>query len=55
LEPKNRRPPPHAPAGKPIVYTIGKMKFVVQPVYKAHGETIGAILQKLMQKDVENP
>ena len=30
------------------IYEIGKMKFVVEPVYKDKGETIWDILLKLM-------
>ena len=30
------------------IYEIGKMKFVVEPVYKDKGETIKDILLKLM-------
>ena len=30
------------------IYEIGKMKFIVEPVYKDKGETIQDILLKLM-------
>ena len=35
------------------IYEIGKMKFVVEPVYKDKGETIWDILLKLMLADLE--
>ena len=34
------------------IYEIGKMKFVVEPVYKDKGETIWDILLKLMLTDL---
>ena len=34
------------------IYEIGKMKFVVEPVYKDKGETIWDILLKLMLDDL---
>lgn len=34
------------------VYEIGKMKFVVEPVYKDKSETIQDILLKLMLADL---
>ena len=34
------------------IYEIGKMKFIVEPVYKDMGETIQDILVKLMLTDL---
>lgn len=34
-------------------YQIGNITFVVTPIYKEHGETLRAILLKLMQADLE--
>ena len=34
------------------IYEIGKMRFIVEPVYKAKGETIKDILLKLMLTDL---
>ena len=34
------------------IYEIGKMKFIVEPVYKDKGETILDILLKLMLADL---
>ena len=35
------------------IYEIGKMRFIVEPVYKDNGETIQDILLKLMLTDLE--
>lgn len=34
-------------------YQVNKINFVVTPVYKDRGETIAAILLKLMEADTE--
>jgi len=34
------------------IYEIGKMRFIVEPVYKGKGETIKDILLKLMLTDL---
>ena len=34
------------------IYEIGKMKFIVTPIYKDKGETIKDILLKLMLTDL---
>ena len=34
------------------IYEIGKMRFIVKPVYKDEGETIQDILLKLMLADL---
>ena len=34
------------------IYEIGKMRFIVEPVYKDNGETIQDILLKLMLADL---
>ena len=34
--------------GESYIYEIGKMRFIVEPVYKDKGETIKDILLKLM-------
>ena len=34
------------------IYEIGKMRFIVKPVYKGNGETIKDILLKLMLADL---
>ena len=34
------------------IYEIGKMRFIVEPVYKDKGETIKDILLKLMLADL---
>ena len=34
------------------IYEIGKMRFIVEPVYKGKGETIKDILLKLMLADL---
>ena len=34
-----------------IIYEIGKMKFIVTPVYKSEGETIYDILLRLILAD----
>ena len=34
------------------IYEIGKMKFIVEPIYKDKGETIQDILLKLMLADL---
>ena len=34
------------------IYEIGKMRFIVEPVYKEKGETIQNILLKLMLADL---
>ena len=34
--------------GESYIYEIGKMRFIVEPVYKEKGETIQNILLKLM-------
>ena len=34
-----------------IIYEIGKMKFIVTPVYKTEGETIYDILLRLILAD----
>ena len=34
------------------IYEIGKMKFIVEPIYKDKGETIKDILLKLMLADL---
>ncbi len=36
-----------------ISYEVGKMLFIVTPVYKENGETIREILWKLMRADLE--
>ena len=38
--------------GESYIYEIGKMKFIVEPVYKDKGETIRDILLKLMLADL---
>jgi hypothetical protein len=35
------------------IYQVDKINFVVTPVYKDRGETIAAILLKLMETDTE--
>lgn len=35
------------------IYQVDKINFVVTPVYKDRGETIAAILLKLMKADTE--
>ena len=35
------------------IYEIGKMRFIVEPVYKDMGETIQDILLKLMLAELE--
>ena len=37
---------------KSYIYEIGKMRFIVEPVYKEKGETIQDILLKLMLADL---
>ena len=38
--------------GESYIYEIGKMRFIVEPVYKGKGETIKDILLKLMLTDL---
>ena len=38
--------------GESYIYEIGKMRFIVKPVYKDKGETIQDILLKLMLADL---
>ena len=38
--------------GESYIYEIGKMSFIVTPVYKDGGETIKDILLKLMLADL---
>ena len=38
--------------GESYIYEIGKMRFIVEPVYKDKGETIKDILVKLMLTDL---
>lgn len=35
------------------IYEIGKATFVVTPVYREAGKTIGQALEKLMKSDVD--
>ena len=41
------------PAAEEYVYHIGKIRFIVTPVYKATGELMRDILLKLMLADLE--
>ena len=38
--------------GESFIYEIGKMRFIVEPVYKDKGETIQEILLELMLADL---
>lgn len=41
------------PAAEEYVYHIGKIRFIVTPVYKDKGESMRDILLKLMLDDLE--
>ena len=41
------------PAAEEYVYQIGKIRFIVTPVYKEMGELMRGILLKLMLADLE--
>lgn len=38
---------------QPITYQVGNMTFIVEPVFKPEGESLAAILLRLMKADVE--
>ena len=42
-------------ANEEYVYYMGKITFIVTPVYKENGETMGEILLKLMLTDIDAP
>ena len=44
---------PEGTEAERYTYQVNKINFVVTPVYKDRGETIAAILLKLMESDTE--
>lgn len=44
---------PEGTKAEQYTYQVNKINFVVTPVYKDRGETIAAILLKLMEADTE--
>ncbi|QAT48626.1 hypothetical protein EQM14_01860 [Caproiciproducens sp. NJN-50] len=44
---------PEGSEAEQYTYQVDKINFVVTPVYKDRGETIAAILLKLMEADTE--
>ena len=42
------------PVPEEYAYQVGKIKFIVTPVYKENGETMGDILLKLMLAELKS-
>ena len=41
-------------SNKEYTYQVGKIKFIVTPVYKENGETMGDILLRLMLAELKS-